>query len=296
MQTETQGTRQADTSGTLRVVPVSDALGAEIRGVDLATVDDATYPTIRQALVDHQVLLFRDQDITDAELIAFSRRFGDLDVAPPNENGQMNVEGHPEILVISNVKENGVAIGSLGDGEAVWHSDMNYVETPPLGSCLYALEVPGSGGNTGFCNMYKALDALPAALRRRIEGLSIKHDSSTNSAGYLRQGWAPVTDVSTCPGAIHPIVRIHPESGRPALFVGRRRNAYIMGLPVAESEALLDEIWGHVTAAAHTWHHEWRIGDVLMWDNRAVMHRRDAFDPGARRIMHRTQIGDRAPR
>lgn len=280
----------------VRVVSVSPALGAEVRGVDLALVDDAAYRSIRQALIDNLVLLFRNQHISDADLVAFSQRFGDLDHAPPNENGKMSVAGHPEILVISNVKENGVAIGSLGDGEAIWHSDMNYVDLPPLGSCLHALEVPERGGDTGFCNMYKALEALPPALRKRIEGLSIKHDSSTNSAGYLRQGWAPVTDVSICPGAVHPIIRIHPESARPALFIGRRRNAYIMGLPVRESEALLDEIWGYATREAHVWHHQWRVGDVLMWDNRCTMHRRDAFDPASRRVMHRTQIGDRSTR
>ena len=111
----------------------------------------------------------------------------------------------------------------------------------------------------------------------------------------MRKGWAPVTDVSTCPGAVHPAIRRHAESGRAALYLGRRQNAYVMGLPVAESEALLDEIWRHATHPSHAWHHRWRIGDVVLWDNRCVMHRRDAFDPGARRVMHRTQIGDRPP-
>jgi taurine dioxygenase len=202
---------------------------------------------------------------------------------------------HPEILVISNVKENGKAIGTLGDGEAIWHSDMNYMEAPPTGSLLYSLEIPPTGGDTGFCNMYQALETLPKDLRRRIDGLSIKHDSSTNSGGYLRQGSKPVTDVRDCPGAVHPMVCTHPETGRKALFIGRRRYAYIMGLPVDESEKLLDEVWAHATKQAFTWHHQWRLGDVLMWDNRCTMHRRDAFDPATRRVMHRTQIKGSKP-
>ena len=279
--------------GDLTVVPVSDALGAEIKGVDLSDVDEATYRAIRNAWVDNLVVLIRNQTIGDEELVAFSRLFGDLDLAPPQEHGQQAVTGLPEIMVISNVKEGGVPIGSLGDGEAIWHTDMNYVERPPLGSALFSLEVPDKGGNTGFCNMYMALDALPADLRSKLEGKSIKHDASMTSGGYLRQGMDEVTDVSQCPGAIHPILRIHPESGREVLYLGRRLNAYIMGMSVDESEALLDEIWAYTTREDHTWHHHWQVGDVVFWDNRAVMHRRDSFDPGQRRIMHRTQIADR---
>lgn len=293
METQTAHNENSSRYGDLTIVPASPIVGAEIRGVDLSNVDDATYRAIRNALIDNLVVLFRDQDLTDAQLVAFSRLFGDLDLAPPQENGLQAVEGLPEIMVISNVKENGVPIGSLGDGEAIWHTDMNYVDVPPIGSALYSLEVPDQGGNTGFCNMYRALDALPAELRQRIKGLSIKHDASMTSGGYLRAGMDEVTDVRKCPGAVHPIIRTHPESGREVLYLGRRLNAYIMGMSVPESEALLDEIWEFATREEHTWHHQWRVGDVVFWDNRTVMHRRDAFDAGQRRIMHRTQIGDR---
>ncbi|MCG8542917.1 MAG: TauD/TfdA family dioxygenase [Alphaproteobacteria bacterium] len=278
----------------IEVTPVSAAIGAEVHGVDLAAVDDATFAAIHDAWLEHLVLLFRGQTLTDADLVAFSKRIGALDIAPPNENGQGGVEGHPEVLILSNVIENGQPIGALGNAEAVWHSDMNYIDKPPTASVLYSLEIPETGGDTGFCNMYRALDDMPADLRQRLDGLSIKHDSSTNSGGFLRKGAAPVTDVAKCPGAVHPIIRTHPETGRPALYLGRRRHAYVMGLPVDESEALLDEIWAHATQQALTWHHQWRAGDVLMWDNRCAMHRRDDFDPAARRIMHRTQIkGDK---
>jgi taurine dioxygenase len=277
----------------IEIVPISDALGAEIRGVDLSDVDAAMVKAIREAWLEHLVLLFRNQELTDDQLADFSRNFGELDLAPPMETLQGPM--HPEILVISNVMENGKAIGTLGDGEAIWHSDMNYMEEPPTGSLLYSLEIPPAGGSTGFCNMYKALETLPEDIRRRIEGLSIKHDSSTNSGGYLRQGSKPVTDVRECPGAVHPMVCTHPETGRKSLFIGRRRYAYIMGLPVEESEKLLDAIWAHATKPEFTWHHQWRVGDVLMWDNRCTMHRRDAFDPATRRVMHRTQIKGSKP-
>src|SRR6185436_11893761 len=128
------------------------------------------------AWLDHAVVLFRDQSLDDNDLIAFSRRFGDLDFAPIQENGRRFVDGHPEIYVVSNVIENGEAIGSLGAGEAVWHTDMSYLEDPPKASMLYALEVPPSGGNTGFTNMYRACESLPEALRRRIAGRRVKHD------------------------------------------------------------------------------------------------------------------------
>ena len=280
--------------GDLTVVPISDALGAEIKGIELGNIDEATYRAIRNAWIDNLVVIIRNQTIGDEELVVFSRLFGDLDMAPPQEHGQQAVTGLPEIMVISNVKEGGVPIGSLGDGEAIWHTDMNYVERPPLGSALFSLEVPDKGGDTGFCNMYMALDALPANLRRQLEGKSIKHDASMTSGGYLRQGMDEVTDVSKCPGAIHPIIQIHPESGREVLYLGRRLNAYIMGMSVDKSEALLDEIWAYTTREDHTWHHHWQVGDVVFWDNRAVMHRRDSFDPGQRRIMHRTQIAGRS--
>ncbi len=272
------------------VVPTGGGLGAEIRGVDLRCIDDAAFALIRRAWLDHQVVLFRGQQLSDDDLIAFSRRFGDLDWAPVQETGRRFVEGHPEIYVVSNVIENGVPIGSLGAGEAVWHTDMSYLEMPPQASMLYALEVPPSGGNTGFCNMYKALDALPAALLRRVEGRMLKHDGTYNSGGYLRQGVAANDDPRTSPGTFHPIICTHPDTGRRVLYLGRRRNAYIDGLSLEDSETLLDQLWAYATRPEFTWYNVWRVGDLVLWDNRCTMHRRDPFDASSRRIMHRTQI------
>ena len=265
-------------------------------GVDLRDLDDAAFARVMQAWHDHSVVLVRGQSLDDHELIAFSRRLGDLDWAPIQETGRRFVEGLPEIYIVSNVKVNGEPIGSLGDGEAVWHTDMSYLDVPPKASMLYALEVPPAGGNTSFCTMYGIYEALPETLKDRIAGLQIKHDGTYNSGGYVRQGVTPTDDPLTSPGAVHPLVCTHPNTGRRMLYLGRRRNAYLVGLKLAESEALLDELWRFVDRPEFAWEHVWRVGDLVLWDNRCTMHRRDAFDPMSRRIMHRTQVkGEQRP-
>ena len=274
----------------IEVRPTGAALGATIRGIDLAKIGEQDFADIHRAWLDHQVLLFRGQSLDDEQLIAFSRRFGELDWAPIQETGRRFVDGLPELYVVSNVIENGEPIGSLGAGEAVWHTDMSYLPDPPKASMLYALEVPLKGGNTGFVSMYATYEALPAALQRRIQGMSLKHDGTYNSGGYVRQGVEAVDDPLTSPGAVHPIAWRHPESGRTALYLGRRRNAYITALSLAESEALLDELWSYADRDEFTSYHEWKVGDLVLWDNRCTMHRRDPFDSNARRIMHRTQV------
>jgi taurine dioxygenase len=284
------GSAAAASIDRIHVVPTGAALAADIIGVDLRRIDDSAFAAIHRAWLDHLVVLFRGQDLDDDDLIAFSRRFGDLDLAPIQENGRRFVDGHPEIYVVSNVIENGLTIGSLGAGEAVWHTDMSYLDDPPKASMLYAIEVPPAGGNTGFTNMYRACDELPDALRRRIAGLRLKHDGTYNSGGYVREGIVATDDPVASPGTYHPIVCTHPETGRQCLYLGRRRNAYIEGLPLAESEALLDELWQHATREELSWYNTWRVGDLVLWDNRCTMHRRDPFDATTRRIMHRTQM------
>jgi taurine dioxygenase len=274
----------------ITVTPTGMALGAEVGGVDLRSLSDADFAAVYRAWLDHSVLLMRGQVLSDDDLIAFSRRFGALDFAPIQENGRRFVDGHPEIYVVSNVVENGVAIGSLGAGEAVWHTDMSYLEDPPKASMLYAIEVPPEGGNTGFTSMYRAYEALPEGLKRRLSGRRVKHDGTYNSGGYVRQGVTPTDDPREAPGMYHPIVCTHPETGRKGLYLGRRRNAYVEGMELAESEALLDEVWEYATRDALTWYNKWRVGDVVLWDNRCTMHRRDPFDAASRRIMHRTQM------
>lgn len=278
------------------VRPLSPAVGAEIAGVDLARLRDGQFAAVRAAWLEHSALLFRDQRLTDADLIAFSRRFGELDEAPVMETGKTAVADKPEIFVISNVLgADGNPIGSLGAGEAVWHTDMSYLPIPPAASLLYAREVPPTGGDTWLCGMAAVWHGLPEDLRAAVRGRSIKHDGTYNSGGFVRRGVTPSDDPRESVGQPHPIVCRHPETGREVLFLGRRRNAYVVGLPLDESEALLDELWRHVGRPETSFAHRWRVGDLLMWDNRSTMHRRDAFDPASRRVMHRTQVKGRVP-
>ena len=179
---------------------------------------------------------------------------------------------------------------NLGDGEAVWHADMTYLETPPKAGILYALEVPENQGNTHFANMVLAYSELPEKLKQKIDGRILIHDSAHNSAGMLRKGYTEVNDPSETPGARHPIVITDKITNKKLLFLGRRPHAYIIGLELEESEDLLNEIWEHATDKKFTWTQNWEKGDLLMWKNLNVLHKRDAFDPNTRRIMHRTQI------
>jgi taurine dioxygenase len=274
---------------------IGEALGAEVSGVDVSMPIAAdTFAAIRKAWLDNLVLRFRGQKLTDPQMLEFSQLFGELDPPGPNPYGKPFLPQHPEMNVISNVKEGGTPIGGLGDGEAIWHSDMTYTDAPPSAALLYALELPAEGGDTYWANMYQAYEALPAETKKRIEGLKAIHDATYNSAGDKRKGYDDVTDPRRAPGARHGLVRTHPETGRKCLFLGRRRNSYIVGLELDGSEALLDALWAHATQPRFVFRQQWKIGDLMIWDNRCTLHRRDSFDPNARRVMHRTQIkGDR---
>ncbi len=275
----------------IEVIPSGDALGAEVRGVNVASgLSDAEVAAIKAAWRQHLVLVFRDQAIDDDQLIAFTRRFGELDPPGPNPYGGPIYPEHPELNIISNIVEDGRPIGNLGAGEAVWHADMTYLEEPPKGAVLYAVELPPAGGDTQFANMYAAYEALPENTKREIEDLSAIHDAAHNSAGMLRKGYEEVDDVRNTPGARQPLVRTDRDTGRRCLFLGRRPRSYIVGLKVEESEALLDRLWCHATQERFVTTHSWRVGDLLMWDNHSILHRRDAFDAGARRRLHRAQL------
>ena len=276
---------------TMAIENLEAALGAIVRGIDLSrplAADEVR--TLEHVWRERLVVVLRGQRLSDPQLIAFSRQFGELDPPGPNPYGEPFIREHPELNVISNVVENGKPIGNLGDGEAVWHADMTYVEVPPKAAVLYALEVPPSGGNTYFANMFAAFDALPTGLKAAAQGRIAVHDGSTNSAGMLRKGYKKVTDVREVEGARHPLVRTDPRTGRKALFLGRRPNSYVTGLAVPESEELLDALWAHATKPQFAMCHAWQVGDVLMWNNLCVLHRRDPFDASSRRVMHRSQI------
>ncbi len=275
----------------MEITQLSPNIGANIDGIDLGKpLSPEIIQNIKEAWDEHLVIRFRNQSINDDDLLRFSKYFGELDPPGPNPYGITFLPEYPEINVISNVKAaDGTPMGNLGDGEAVWHADMTYIEKPPEAGILHALEIPVGQGHTYFANMIKAYDALPNELKEAIEGKILIHDAAHNSAGMLRKGYSEVTDPRDTPGARHPLVWTN-QNGRKALFLGRRPHAYILGLPLSESELLLDKLWSHATNSAWTWFNEWQVGDVLMWQNLLVLHRRDAFDGSIRRVMHRTQL------
>ena len=278
---------------TIAIVPTGAALGADITGLDIRRpIDDATFAAIYRAWNDHLVLRFRGQSLDDDQLAAFSRRFGDLDDAPISAKDGPLARHRRDIAVISNIVVDGKAIGGLGNSELVWHQDMSYVDLPPKASLLYGIETPASGGETFFYNLYKAYETLPERLKARIQGMTCKHDATRNSSGQLRQGFQERYANPERPGAIHPLVVRHHETGRLSLYLGRRPNAWIVGISDAESDALLDELWAHVQQGPFHWAQEWRKGDLVIWDNRCTLHRRNTLDPGLRRLMHRTQVRD----
>jgi taurine dioxygenase len=288
------------------IIPSGAALGAEVRCSDLRTLDDEGIASVRRAWLDHLVVLIRGQALSDADLVAFGGRFGDLQISDPlpsplaNEGRVAQGRGNerfPEVTVVSNVVENGVAIGGLGDGEVIWHTDMSSREAPPNQTILYAIEVASDGGETAFLNMYAAYEALPPDLKGKAGELMLKHDATIDAAGYARRKFQDSAhlDVTASPGMPHPLVRTHPETRRNCLYLGRRSRAYLVGLGIDESEALLDRIWAHAAQPQFTWSHRWRQGDVLMWDNRCTMHYRTPFGANERRTLHRVVVKGSKP-
>ena len=277
----------------MRIVPLTEHTGADILDVDVKTLTDAQFERIYQTWLDRCVLRFRDQQLNIDDLQRFSARFGPLEEMPQysrmSEEAQRRI-ANKYVTVISNVKVDGKPIGGLGNAEASWHSDMTYNPVIPTASVLLGEEIPPVGGDTHFANQFAAYEALPAALKQRLETVRIKHDAAHNSVGELRSTYAQPSSPVDAPGAVHPAVMVHPETGRKALFLGRRDWAYIPGLSLADSEALLDEIWSYAAPAQFVWTQQWRVGDVVIWDNRSALHKRDDFDPAQRRLMRRCQV------
>lgn len=275
----------------MKISQLSPVFGAEIEDVDVASVDDADFEAIYRAWVEFGVLRIRGQELDDPQLEAFSARFGPLEKIPLRLTPEQ-ARRFPSLYVtpLSNIRVDGRPIGGLGNAEANWHSDMTYLPDPPPASVLFGVEIPEEGGDTQFSCQHAALESLPAALRARIEGVRIKHDASHTSVGELRAGFDAVTDPRDAPGATHPVIRRHEENGRDALYLGRREFASVEGASLAESEALLDELWAHAATPENTWTQRWQPGDVIVWDNRRVLHRRDAFPDHMRRMLRRCQV------
>ena len=244
------------------------------------------------AWLRYGVLRLRGQGLEESDLETFSARFGPLEEVPLGRlsDAQRAKVKNRFVTQISNIVVNGKPIGGLGNAEASWHSDMTYVPTPPPASVLLGVEIPPAGGDTYFADQAAALKALPAPLRSRIETLSIKHDAAHTSVGELRRGFEPFDDPRDAPGAVHPMILRHEETGRQALYLGRREWAYVPGLSLEASEALLEALWSSAIRPDAIFRQQWRPGDLIIWDNRRVLHRRDDFDPQSRRLMKRCQV------
>jgi taurine dioxygenase len=287
----------ADLPGSsLRIERFDAPLGAQVLGLDLAhALDEADFARIHRAHLDHHVLVFRDQHITPQQQIDFSRRFGPLQIHVLH---QFLLPGHPEVLVVSNVIENGQPIG-LGDAGYYWHSDLSYKERPSLGSMLHAQELPETGGDTLFANMHLAWDTLPEPLRRAIEGRRAEHSYLAKYEElHRRSPWRPrlnAEQMAQVQPVHHPIVRTHPETGRKALFVSEHFTTRIVGVPEDESRELLAELFAHSARPEHVWRHCWAPHDMVFWDNRSVMHLAGGCPDHLRRRLNRTTIEGDVP-
>ncbi len=286
------------------VAPIDAALGAEITGVDLTQLDDASFKRIHDAWLDNVLVVFRGQSVGTEDLVKLVRRFGtpvsstNLHQRNLDERAANKLYNLPaEVTVVSNVKEAGKTIGILGDGEIVWHSDFSFKEAPTAARMLVAREIPPreKGGNTMFLNCYAAYEALSDTQKKRIAGKTIKQGNTVDTAMKLRPGASLADDIRHTPGPSHPIISTHPVTGCNSLFLGRRHSAYVNGLALEESEALLDELWAHVAQPRFCYEHKWSVGDVVVWDNRCTLHRRDSFDSTERRVMYAAQVEGHKP-
>ena len=270
----------------LRTRPLTDTFGAEIQDIQLtADMDETLFAEVRQAWADHELLLFRAQKLTEDDLIAFSRRFGKLEIHVRQE---WLSQDHPEVLVLSNMKVDDKPIGGLANAEINWHYDQIYLPRPAAGSLLLSVSIPPEGGSTYFADMCGVYDAMPSRLRAKIEGRqAVQSYANFNSDHTIKTKDAIKKKT---PDVTHPIVRMHPITGRPALYACPGMTTQIVGLEDKESRAVLDELFAFSTQPEFVYRHDWQVGDAILWDNACTMHRRDDFDDKYDRLMKRTTI------
>lgn len=265
----------------IEVIPTEKPLGAEIQGVDLSQpLDEGAVDTVNQAILDHCVVFFRDQHLTQRQLVDFTNRFG---VAVEHVRKQPPREV-PEVFIVSNVRENGEEIGALGNSELTFHSDLSYMPKPGTLSVLYAVEIPSSGGATTWCDCRAAYDALPDPAKASLVGLQAVHR-------HYVEDQNPSKELVS-----HPVVITHPDTGRKSLYVGPHLTKHLLGVDAAESDRILGGLYEHLDNPRFHYTHDWRLNDVVVWDNRPTMHKREPFPETERRLMWRTQIyNDVAP-
>ena len=269
--------------------PLSPALGAEILGVDLsAPVTGALAAQLQDVWHQNLIILLRDQTLTEEDQVRFAECFG----PPAKLSNTRFIRNHPAVMLISNIRENGKPIGSLPDGEMHFHTDQCYLEKPAAASMLYAIEVPSVGGNTLFANGYTAYATLPAEIKRRIDGRMALNAYDYDTAATKR-GTRLAEGVPSCE---HPVVRTHPATGRKALYVNRLMTVAIEGMAEAESDELLGLLFDHQEQRQFVYEHVWRVGDILMWDNRCTLHTGTEFDTKKHtRHVHRTWVVGERP-
>jgi taurine dioxygenase len=267
----------------LGVRPLSSALGAEILGIDLHDdIDARVFAQIRDAWHQNLVIVLRGQNMSEEDQVRFAEKFG----PPAVIHTKQFVRNHPAVMLISNIREDGKPIGALPDGEMHFHTDQCHQERPAMASMLYALEVPRAGGNTLFANGYTAYETLPPEIKRRIDGRK-----ALNAYDYETAATKRGTRLSqSVPSYAHPVVRTHPPTGRKALYVNRLMTVRIEGLPAQESEDLLAMLFDHQERREFIYEHVWRVGDLVIWDNRCTLHARTDFSPDERRLMRRVTI------
>ena len=283
----------------ISIKPLSDVLGAEVSGVDLSkSVDEGTFSEILDAFHQYKLLRFPNQTLTPEQHIAFSRRFGDLEI---HVCEQYLLPGYPEILLLTNeLKKDGTRV-SIADGGSGWHSDLSYMERPSLGSLLYAVQTPEKGGDTEWANMYTAYETLPDETKKRIEGLKAIHQFDQRLNPRLPPPDLRYRDAHSdelralTPDVQHPIVRTHPVTGRKVLFASLRFTIGIANMDEKEGAALLDELLAHQENPEFIYHHQWKMGDLMMWDNRCTNHRACGEVvklPNVLRLHRATLLGD----
>lgn len=274
-------------------MPMTAPLGAEIRGINLSKLPDAaTFAAIRGFLHQYGVIFFRGQNLTPEQLAAFSACFGELDVHHMTEHVFPHL---PQVRVLSNVKKDGKPVG-ITNGGMHWHSDLSYKPQPALVTLLYAVECPPQGADTQFADMYAAYAALPAEKQRRLRSLRAVHDRNFRySALYPNRPPLTPEQIAKVPPVEHPLLRIHPATGRPALFVAKDVVSHIVDMPEGECRALIDGLEAFATRPESVYSHKWQAGDVLVWDNRCTLHRATPYDPAYRRTLYRTQVKGEAP-
>jgi len=274
----------------LSISPVQGRFVARVTGVDLSQpLEDACYTRIHDAFLEHSILVFSDQLLSNEQHIAFSRRFGELEIHTARH---WLLPDFPQILVLSNRGEKGTK--PIVNGGAYWHSDMTYQAEPPMGSLLYAIEVPPEGGDTLFADMYAAYESLDDETKSRIEGLEAIHRYGDRYSVMASEDKdrPPLTpeQLAAVPDVVHPVVRTHPETGRKALFVNEGFTIGISGTSGVAGKALLDKLFRHSVELSRIYSHRWHAGDLVMWDNRCTLHRATEYDLRYARAMHRTTI------